>query len=53
MGTGGDGAEWSEEAKQFVQCLTQQQLLQAQVYSYTDTGIPLVYLYSTQCTQVS
>lgn len=48
---GGEGAEWSEEAKQFVQCLTQQQLLQAQVYSYTDTGIPLVYLYSTQCTQ--
>lgn len=48
---GGDGTEWSEEAKQFVQCLTQQQLLQAQVYSYTDTGIPLVYLYSTQCTQ--
>uniref|UniRef100_A0A1B6DQ92 Tudor domain-containing protein n=1 Tax=Clastoptera arizonana TaxID=38151 RepID=A0A1B6DQ92_9HEMI len=48
---GGEGAEWSEEARQVVHYLTQQQVLQAQVYDYTDTGIPLVYLYSTQTTQ--
>jgi len=43
------GAEtWSEEAKQFVQLMTTNQTLQAQVYDYTDTGLPVIYLYSTQ-----
>uniref|UniRef100_A0A1B6LWE8 Tudor domain-containing protein n=1 Tax=Graphocephala atropunctata TaxID=36148 RepID=A0A1B6LWE8_9HEMI len=44
----GGGTEWSEEAAQFVQVMTGQQTLQAQVYEYTDSGTPLVYLYCTQ-----
>ncbi|XP_054271877.1 A-kinase anchor protein 1, mitochondrial-like isoform X2 [Macrosteles quadrilineatus] len=39
---------WSEEARQFVQLMTTNQTLQAQVYDYTEAGLPLVYLYCTQ-----
>lgn len=39
---------WSEEAGQFVQLMTTNQTLQAQVIDYTETGLPLVYLYCTQ-----
>jgi hypothetical protein len=45
--TGGEET-WSEEARQFVQLMTTNQTLQAQVYDYSDTGLPLVYLYCTQ-----
>ncbi|XP_046679949.1 A-kinase anchor protein 1, mitochondrial isoform X2 [Homalodisca vitripennis] len=44
----GGGEEWSDEATQFVQLITGQQTLQAQVYEYTESGMPLIYLYCTQ-----
>uniref|UniRef100_A0A1B6G7Z0 Tudor domain-containing protein n=1 Tax=Cuerna arida TaxID=1464854 RepID=A0A1B6G7Z0_9HEMI len=44
----GGSEEWSDEATQFVQLITGQQTLQAQVYEYTESGMPLIYLYCTQ-----
>lgn len=44
---------WSEEARLFVYELTVGRVLQAQIYDYAvETGIPLVYLYSTFGDQV-
>nr|XP_018914274.1 PREDICTED: KH domain-containing protein akap-1 [Bemisia tabaci]XP_018914275.1 PREDICTED: KH domain-containing protein akap-1 [Bemisia tabaci]XP_018914276.1 PREDICTED: KH domain-containing protein akap-1 [Bemisia tabaci]XP_018914277.1 PREDICTED: KH domain-containing protein akap-1 [Bemisia tabaci] len=44
---------WSEEARLFVYEMTVGRVLQAQIYDYAvETGIPLVYLYSTFDDQV-
>ncbi|XP_039292884.1 A-kinase anchor protein 1, mitochondrial isoform X2 [Nilaparvata lugens] len=50
--TGGPGAVWSEEATLFVQNLIYGKILQAQIYDYTEEGMPLIYLYVTCGNQV-
>lgn len=41
------GEFWTDEARLFVQSLTQGQVLQAQIYDYAEDGTPLVYLYTS------
>nr|CAD7202697.1 unnamed protein product [Timema douglasi] len=49
---GGVEAEWSKESLIAMEELTQGQMLQAQLCGYSDDGVPVVYLYSIQGTQV-
>ncbi|RZF35498.1 hypothetical protein LSTR_LSTR010189 [Laodelphax striatellus] len=46
------GSVWSEEATLFVQNLIYGKILQAQIYDYTEDGMPLIYLYATCGNQV-
>lgn len=47
-----DEAGWSEEARLFVHNITFGRILQAQVVSYTETGMPLVNLFTSINSQV-
>nr|CAD7431376.1 unnamed protein product [Timema monikensis] len=49
---GGVEAEWSKESLIAMEELTHGQMLQAQLCGYSDDGVPVVYLYSIQGTQV-
>nr|CAD7612341.1 unnamed protein product [Timema genevievae] len=50
---GGVEAEWSKESLIAVEELTHGQMLQAQLCGYSDDGVPVVYLYSIQGTQLA
>lgn len=43
---------WSEDAKLFVHSLTHGRILQAQIYEYAEDSTPLVYLYTTNGSEV-
>lgn len=45
--------EWSIEASQAIVELTQYRTLQAQITSYTETGVPEIHLYSFLSPNVS
>lgn len=45
--------EWTVEASQAIVELTQYRTLQAQIASYTDTGLPEIHLYSYLSPNVS
>lgn len=47
------GGEWSIEASEAVVELTQYRTLQAQITSYTETGVPEIHLYSFLSPNVS
>ncbi|KDR20045.1 uncharacterized protein LOC110829398 [Zootermopsis nevadensis] len=49
---GGHEAEWSKEAVDSMEELTQGQVLQAQVCGYAEDSMPLVYLYAIHGSQV-
>lgn len=48
----GHEAEWSKEAVDSMEELTQGQVLQAQVCGYAEDSMPLVYLYAIHGSQV-
>lgn len=47
------GGEWSIEASKAIVELTSYRTLQAQITSYTETGVPEVHLYSFLSPNVS